>query len=167
MTSRVAEGFPVRGVVPIEQMSGEDKEESRRLQEMAIEARDFLTNFQWCNAIREEYFGGGCGKIIAVFFFRIEPSLPDVDEWLWVVVGDLPPAYLVTDDCQTPSQALESYIYEMSKWVKLAKRWRKSEQVIPVSAPATPEYAEMLEGRLKILRKVAIPAFRLNETERA
>jgi hypothetical protein len=62
---------------------------------------------------------------------------------------------------------LESYIYEMSKWVTLAKRGRKSEQVIPVNAPATPEYAEMLEGRLKILREVAVPAFRLNETARA
>jgi hypothetical protein len=121
MTSVAAEGFPVRGVVPIDQMSGEDEEELRLLREMATEARDFLTSFKWCKAIREAYFGDGYGKIVAVFFFHIEPSRPEVDEWLWVVVGDLPSAHLVTDDCKTPSQALEGYIYEMSKWVELAK----------------------------------------------
>jgi hypothetical protein len=148
-------------------MFAEDEEELRLLQTMAIAARNFLTSFEWCKAIREAYFGDGVGKIVAVFFFRIEPSRPEVDEWLWVVVGDLPSAFLVTDDCNTPSEALEGYIYEMSKWVKLAKRGRTSKQVIPVNAPATPEYADMLDGRLNILEEVAVPAFRINEATRA
>jgi hypothetical protein len=131
MTPDAVEGFPVRGVVRVDQMFAEDEEELRLLQRMAIAARDYLTSFKWCKSIREEYFGDGYGGIVAVFFFHIEPSQPDVDEWLWVVVGDLPSAFLVTDDCNTPSEALEGYIYEMSKWVKLAKLGRSSKKIDP------------------------------------
>jgi len=111
----------------------------------------------------ETYFGDGYGKVVAVFFFHIEPSRPDVDEWLWVVVGDLPSAYLVIDACKTPSQALEGYIGEMSEWVKLAKEGRSSKDVIPVNAPATPESAGMLEARLKVLSERIVPALQANE----
>jgi hypothetical protein len=90
-----------------------------------------------------------------------------VDEWLWVVVGDLPSAYLVIDVSKTPSQALESYIDEISKWVKLAKLGRSSKKVIPVNVPATPESAVALEGRLKFLREVMVPQFQTAEVERA
>ncbi len=117
--------------------------------------------------MREAFFGDGCGGIVAVFLFHIEPSEEGIDEWLWVVVGDLPPAYLVIDVSKTPSQALESYIGEMSKWIKLAKQGRTSKKVIPVNAPATPEYAEALEGRLKFLREVMVPKFQSAEAERA
>jgi len=55
----------------------------------------------------------------------------------------------------------------MSKWVSLAKKGRNSTRVIPVNAPATPEYAEALEGRLKFLRDVMVPSFQTAETERA
>jgi hypothetical protein len=103
--------------------------------------------------------GDGCGGIVAVFLFRIESSQADVDEWLWVVFGDLPPAYLVTDSCKTPSQALEGYMEEMSKWVRLAKEGRSSKDVIPVHVPATPENALDLERRIKFLQEFIVPAF--------
>ena len=137
------------------------------LQEMASKAHRYISNFVWCRSVREAYFGDGYGGIVAVFFFQIEPSRPEVDEWLWVVVGDLPSAYLVTDNCKTPSQTLERYIDVMSEWVELAKEGRSSEDVIPVNAPATPESAKMLEGRLTVLREKIVPAFRLNEVVRA
>ena len=134
---------------------------------MASKAHRYISNFAWCRSVREVYFGDGYGGIVAVFFFHIEPSRPEVDEWLWVVVGDLPSAYLVTDNCKTPSQSLERYIDVMSEWVELAKEGRSSEDVIPVNAPATPESAKMLEGRLTVLREKIVPAFRLNEVVRA
>jgi hypothetical protein len=86
---------------------------------------------------------------------------------LWVVFGDIPPAYLVTDECKTPSQVLEAYIEEVSKWVKLAKRGKSSESVIPVYVSATPENAEDIARRLNLLRTLVLPAFREAEIERA
>ncbi len=165
--SQTSTELPVSGVIPIDQILGDDAEDIRLLREMASKAHRYISNFAWCRSVREAYFGDGYGGIVAVFFFHIEPSRPEVDEWLWVVVGDLPSAYLVTDNCKTPSQTLERYIDVMSEWVELAKEGRSSEDVIPVNAPATPESAKMLEGRLTVLREKIVPAFRLNEVVRA
>src|ERR1700731_2936765 len=106
---------PVKGVVPVDQMVGGDDEDTKLLQVMKSGAENYLRCFPWCKNIREIYFGDGYGGIVAVFLFRIEPSRRDVDQWLWVVFGDVPPAYLVVDARKTPSQALEGYIEEISK----------------------------------------------------
>jgi len=159
--------IPVKGVVPLSQMTGGDDEDTKLLRVMAAGADNFLRCFPWCKGIREAYYGDGYGGIVAVFLFRIEPSRTDVDEWLWVVFGDVPPAYLVTDSCKTPSQALEGYIGEISKWVVLAKEGRSSKDVIPVYVPATPENVADVENRVDFLRKVIVPAFREAEAVRA
>jgi hypothetical protein len=157
---------PVNGVIPIDKMFGGDEEDITLLRVMASDAREFILGFSWCKSIREAYFGDGFGGIVALFLFRIEPSRNGVDEWLWVVTGDLPPAYLVIDVSRTPSQALENYIQEMSKWVELAKQGRSSKKVIPVNVTSTPENAVTLEGRLKVLREVIMPAFQSSEAVR-
>jgi hypothetical protein len=90
-----------------------------------------------------------------------------VEEWLWIISCDVSPAYLVTDSCKTPSQALEGYIEEVFKWVQLARQGEHSKHVIPVYMPATPENAVNVEKRLKVLREVIVPAFREAETVRA
>ena len=159
--------IPVKGVVPLDQMLGGDDEDIRLLRIMADGAQNYVRCFSWCKSIREVYFGDGYGGVLAVFLFHIEPARADVDEWLWIVFGDVPPAFLVTDSCKTPSQALEGYIEEISKWVELAKEGRSSKDVIPVYVPATPENAADLERRLKVLQEVIVPAFREAETVRA
>lgn len=165
--TRHSNDIPVRGVVPLSQMTGGDDEDTRLLRVMASGAENYLRCFPWCQAIREACYGDGYGGIVAVFLFRIEPSRPGVDEWLWVVFGDVPPAYLVTDGCKTPSQALEAYLEEISRWAALAKEGRSSKDVIPVYVPATPQNAADMEQRIKILREVILPAFREAETPRA
>lgn len=149
--------LPASGVVPISNMAGEDDDETERLRKMEKKARDFITEFEWCGGIREFYFGDGIGDVFAVFLAYIKPARPSVDEYLWIVVGDLPSAYLVTDDSPRPKEALESYIWEMRKWVALAKHGRTSTDVIPVKVPATPEWAETLQSRLDALEQQIIP----------
>ncbi len=157
--------IPVKGVVPITQLVGDDDEDTRLLRDMALGAEHYLRHFPWCKKIRDAYFGNGCGGIVAVFLFHIAPSRVDVDEWLWVIFGDLPPAYLVIDECKTPSQTLEKYIQEVSKWARLAKQRVSSVDVIPVYIPATPENAADVENRLNFIRDTILPAFR--EAEQA
>jgi len=159
--------IPVKGVIPLDQLFGGDEEDTGLLRVMASGAENYLRCFPWCKGIREAYYGDGYGGIVAVFLFRIEPLRVGVDEWLWVVFGDVPPAYLVTDSCKTPSQALEGYMGEIMKWISLAKEGRTSKEVIPVYVPATPENAAEVEGRMKFIKEVIIPAFREAEAVRA
>ncbi len=147
--------IPVKGVIPLDKMFGGDDEDTKLLKMMASGAENYLRCFPWCRGIRESYYGDGYGGIVALFLFRIEASRADVDEWLWVVFGDVPPAYLVTDSCKTPSQALEGYMVEISKWVKLAKEGRSSTDVIPVYVSANSENAAEVEGRMKFLPKMS------------
>src|SRR5579863_5746936 len=124
---------PVTGVIPLSEMQGEDAEDTRLLQIMAKGAENYIRSLPWCVDIREAYFGDGYGGVAAVFLFRIVPERANVDHWLWVVFGDIPPAYLVVDDCKAPSEALTGYVEEMSKWVELAKLEKESGAVIPVN----------------------------------
>ena len=161
------QSVPVKGVIPLERMIGGDDEDTRLLRVMAAGAEEYIRSFPWYKSIREVYFGDGYGGVVAVFLFHIEPTRADVDEWLWVISCDVSPAYLVTDSCKTPSQALESYIEGVFKWIQLAKQGLSSNDVIPVYMPATPENAADVERRLKVLQEAIIPAFREAEAVRA
>ena len=161
------ENVPVTGVIPVAQMAGDTEEETKLLRVMADGAANFLQCFSWCKKVRACYFGDGFPEVVGVFLFHIAPAREDIDEWLWVVFGDVPPAFLVIDQSKKPSQALESYIFEVSKWVELAKQGRSSDEVIPVFLPATTENATQVESRLKLLREVIVPAFREAEAVRA
>src|ERR1700683_3971074 len=94
---------PVRRVMPIEHIYGEDAEDTKALRAMALDAERYILSFPWCKSVDTRYFGAGVGGVVAVFLFGILPARAGVDTWLWVVVGDLPSAYLVTDDCNIPS----------------------------------------------------------------
>src|ERR687889_60573 len=65
---------------------------------LARTATEFLTGFRWCASVRESYLAFDIGYPLGVFLFRIEPRLIGVDDTLWVVVGDIPPAFLVCDE---------------------------------------------------------------------
>lgn len=156
--------LPAKHVVPLTSIDGESLEEKKLLLDLASQAREFIRSFSWCRDLREQYFGNGVGGIVGIFLIRISPASPDVDEWLWAVVGDVPPAYLVLDDAKTPSEALSAYIYEMSRWVDAVENRRSISDLIPVNAPPTRENAAFLDGRLKMLREVLLPQFRDDES---
>ncbi|HXE04425.1 MAG TPA: hypothetical protein VN579_00455 [Bryobacteraceae bacterium] len=155
--------FPVRGVGPIDGIFHDDEEELRLLHHMAQEAEKYLEEITRCKSVPEAYFGGGYGGVVAVFLFRVVPATPGADEWLWVIVGDLPPACLAIERITTPSEALEHYIWEMTRWVHFAKRGHLPENGIPINLEPTWKNAEELEDKLKILRKAVLPAFQANE----
>jgi len=103
------------------------------------------------------HFGAGLGGVVAVFLARIDPVPTGVDEWLWVIVGDIPAAYLVLDDSSTPIEALKTYVELMREWVNLAHESTTSDEVIPVNVPSTPENAKLLGTRLDTLTSFVIP----------
>lgn len=145
-------------VKPVSDMRGEDEEETSELGEMLRDARDYLTRFAWCAGIEEEYFGLGIGGIVAVFLFRIQP-IGEADEWLWVVVGDLPSAYIVTDRAPSPGKALAVYCELMEDWIDALRSGGDMRRVFPVNASPSAEHADQLEKRIALLRKKILPTY--------
>ncbi len=134
-------------------MRGENRRDTSLLKGMLREAEDYLLAFKWCKKIEESYFGLGVGGVVAVFLFKIVPGRVDVDEWIWVVVGDLPPAYITTDDAPNAACALDGYIGAMLEWVEAVLAGRSVEKTIPVNAAPTRENALALRSRLAFLDK--------------
>lgn len=140
-------------------MAGEDDEDTSFLKEMAKDAANYLQSFSWCASVKRLYFGKGVGGVVAVFLAEITPAKAGVDDWLWVVVGDLPPAYFVTD-LKTPLEVVEAYIDHRTTWVNCVLGTHPlGEDVMPVNIPATPENAKLLSTRLDVLREHFLPFF--------
>jgi hypothetical protein len=137
----------------------EDEEETAEVREMAERAARFLRSFDWCDDVVEVWVGDvTADSVVAVFLCRIVADRDGVPEWLWVVVGDVPPAYVVVDDAPNPASALDAYVGEMQEWVAAAKRGEPVDNLIPVldadgtrELPPTPETAEELERRLGLI----------------
>lgn len=119
--------------------------------DMLSEARNFIEYFIWCGKIEEEYIGMAFPGIVHIFLFKIVPNKCDVDSWIWVIVGDLPPAYLTVDQCPNPATALDGYIGAMEDWVDAASRGASVAELIPVNVAANAENAKILKSRLEFL----------------
>jgi hypothetical protein len=146
-------GIDLKKLTPSVAIEGEDATETRLLKEMLKEAEEYLLGFAWCKEIIESYFGIGVGGVAAVFLFKIVPKGNNVDELLWVIVGDLPPAYLVVDCSPNAACALDNYIGEVQRWVDAVTSGKSVEGVIPVNAAPTIENARQLQTRLDFLEK--------------
>ena len=140
-----------------EAIKGEDAKDTRLLKEMMIEANSFLSSHEWCDHVDSLYFAYGVGGIIAIFLAQITPYSSEVDKCLWVIVGDIPAAYIVADDNPTVADALDAYCLEMDTWVKAVNEGESVDDLIPVNVSPTPEYAEQLRGRLEYIRSNILP----------
>jgi len=152
------------GLIKIEDLPTSDVEDAAGLAELGREAEDFLMWHQWCGAVRQGYLDYGIYGILALFYFEIEPASPNADDNLWVIVGDVPPAYLDLESCPTATAAIEGYVYELQRWVDAVNAGESVDELMPVyervslkQLAPTPEFARMLEGRLDFIRSEIIP----------
>jgi hypothetical protein len=122
--------------------------------ELSERAQDYLRQMSWCERILEGWLDYSCGYIIGVFHFHFEPSEEDIPSYVWVIVGDLPPAYLDSEYCKNGTEAMEGYVAEMQKWVDRVMSGRElDDSVIPVNVPPTKEWAEELQIRLTYIKE--------------
>jgi hypothetical protein len=143
----------VSRLMPIAEIVGDGAEDTRLLRAMAKDAQQYLLSFRWCKEIRRGWFGYGVGGVCAVFLFDILPDKKSVDSRLWVIAGDLPPAYLVVDESPTPRKALRNYVDLMQEWVDVVRTGKSPADCIPVNVTPSKANAGLLERRLDFIRK--------------
>jgi hypothetical protein len=118
--------------------------------ELYLRAKSFLELYDWCRGIKESYVGMIYPEILGIFLFNIIPG-EDVREWIWAVVGDIPPALLPLAAGENPAMVLDAYLGEMQRWVDAVRAGKSISGLLPVNAPPTKEYAEMLGSRLEFI----------------
>ncbi len=152
-------GVDMTKLTLVKDLAGADAEETEELQALVRKAERFIASFSWCNVVERAYAGIMIPSVIGTLLFEIEPTTPDIDRVLWVIVGDVPPAYLVVDAAVNPAMALKQYVELMSDWVKAVEEKRSVDELIPVNAAPTQENAAMLRSRLAFLRDRVLPDY--------
>ncbi len=128
------------------------EEEVALIQNDMREATSYLESQNWCLEIQDVYYGIGVPKCFCAFLFHIRPSCPEIEEYLWVVTGDLPPLYLVTEAASTPAMALYAYTEVMKLWAESAVAQEFRDDLPPVAAPFTAENGALLQTRLAFIQ---------------
>jgi hypothetical protein len=156
----------MKKLIPVDQLIGEDESDTSLLREMLGRAEQYLTSFEWCPPIIAKFFGCGTGGIVAVFLFKLGGKIGFNDDFLWVVEGDVPSAYLVTDNAPDATSALSIYCDLMEDWASAIVNGLPSPESFPVGAAPTVENAKNLLSRIRFIRSRIIPkcnyAFRDN-----
>lgn len=75
--------------------------EDPRVAALASQAEQFLGALRWCRRIVESELAWASAGLFGVFRIRIDPAREDIDPVVWVITGDLPPAYLAYDPHDT------------------------------------------------------------------
>jgi hypothetical protein len=125
--------------------------------DFCADAKLYLAEFSWGKDQNQVYVGMLHPGIIGVFLFEVIHNFRNVDDWVWVIVGDLPYCFITLDDAPTPGAALDGYIGAMYEWVHAAKQGRSVEGLVPVNVVANVENAELLQTRLDFLDKNILP----------
>jgi hypothetical protein len=118
------------------------------------EAREYLVGTGYWRRVERLELGLGVDEVFGVFLAEAEPAAPGVDREVWVVVGDLPPLYLVTDDIDTPAEALAAYIDHRRAWVDAVRGNHSVADLAPVNVEPTKEWAAALATRLDLLAEI-------------
>lgn len=130
----------------------DDLREVQLATQLAADAENWLAQFEWVIKTRSTLVGYAIPGVVGVFLIEIDPSDSSIDRELWVIVGDLPPAYISPDFASTPDEALNCYIAEMQAWVDAVIAGESTDDLIPVDATPDESNARMLQQRLDLLR---------------
>jgi len=145
-------------MINIEELDHSDVEHKEEVIALSKEATRYLNSFSWCEKIVSGALAEGFGYIICIFLFEIEPSENSgADESLWIIVGDLPYAYLDTIQYKTTHEALDFYCFLMNEWIDHVRMGKSLEACYPVNVEPTLEHANMLDTRIKLIESEFLP----------
>jgi hypothetical protein len=127
------------------------------LLELARTAQSYVRSFAWCPPLLATYLAFGVSGVIGLFQVHFEQTIQKTDDRLWVIVGDLPSAYLVVNESDLPRDALENYCLLMDEWVDAVRDKSNFETVFPISSARTLENAGLLMSRIGFIRSQIVP----------
>ena len=124
--------------------------------EMNKKASDYLLSFDWCRKIKTSSIYLNLGPTLCIFIFEIENSASIDDNFLWVIVGDIPSMYLDTHGPKSTVEVLEDYINLADDWIAHVKEGKSVKDCYPFRAEPTIEMTDMLEKRSHFIKNTLI-----------
>ncbi|SEO66178.1 hypothetical protein SAMN05428947_103311 [Mucilaginibacter sp. OK283] len=123
-------------------------------------AEKYLLDFKWCAAINDSFLYYNLGEVFCIFLFEIDNTQSQEDNFLWVIVGDIPSMYLDVYGPDSTVEVLEDYIHLAEDWIAHVKSKQSVDECYPFNAEPTIELAELLEKKVSFMKNTL-----LNEME--
>jgi hypothetical protein len=129
-------------------------EEIQAILSLYYDAKNYIEDFDWCVSTKKCWYDKDFGiyEKIGVFLFEIEPLNNNVDDFIWVIVGDLPSVYL-DKSITTGHDAVEQYCELMQEWADNVRDGKSLGECYPVPVDPTIENAELLNSRVAFVRR--------------
>jgi hypothetical protein len=129
-------------------------EELQAIMGLYEKAKAYLENFEWCLVTKRCWYDkdNGIYEKLGIFLFEIEPLNNNVDDFIWIIVGDLPSFYL-DKSVTTGQEALQVYCELMEDWIDKVKKGESILECFPIPAAPTIENAELLNNRISFIRR--------------
>ena len=120
---------------------------------LSVEAQRYLTSFTWCDKILNGWLVKDWGYMLCIFYFEINPAYGSgADNFVWIVVGDIPPAYIDIQSATNKLEVLEIYVNLMEEWISNVEQGKSIENCFPINVEPTLKYANMLSSRISIIK---------------
>jgi hypothetical protein len=127
-------------------------ESDKVILELSKRATAYLLSHPWCVDIVNGWLAISWNEeILGVFLYEIKSNIENFDQYIWMIVGDLPSVYIDIESATNPKDALSCYIDIMNDWVEAVNNNEHVEDCYPVEVPPTKENASMLKHRLNML----------------
>lgn len=129
-------------------------EEIQAVLSLYYDAKNYIEDFDWCVSTKKCWYDKDHGiyEKIGIFLFEIEPINNTVDDFIWVIVGDLPSVYL-DNSITTGEEALKTYCELMQEWADNVKNGKSLDECYPVPVDPTTENAALLSNRISFIRR--------------
>jgi hypothetical protein len=120
----------------------------------AVHAAAFLASHSWWPGLERMYFAVGLPPLACCFLVHLRSPVGDeADEWLWVVSGDVPAAWFVSDRVREPIDALRVYVELAASWLRAAPRDVRAGQVFPFRSARTAAARSQLAANLATIER--------------
>src|SRR5262245_5252910 len=143
-----------RGMLKLDKIPASNLEYKSELIELSKEAQSFLESQSWCKQIADAWLDWGWGYILGIFLFHIKAFTSDAPEYIWVIVGDIPPACFNAGYYKDRKQAIDQYLLEMQSWIDQINEGKQPDiSTIRVNVPPSKDWALKLQERLIFIRE--------------
>jgi hypothetical protein len=121
------------------------------------ESKDYLNSHSWCTKINDGWVFINLGRVLCIFLYAIENNQSPDDNLLWVVVGDLPAAYLDTFTVSDTKDVLKVYTELVNDWIVHVESNQSLDDCFPLKSDRSLESTEMVKRRIVLLQNNIMP----------
>jgi len=97
------------------------------------------------------------GSTLCIFLMEIDNAASDEDNFLWIMVGDIPSMHLDVYGTKTTIEVLDRYNALARDWIFNVQHGLSVDDCYPFDTESTIEMADMLKKRVDFIEKTIIP----------